>query len=90
MPTPEQTRALVESLHDAKNEREKLFLLIAGLANLLDRSVIIETLERLLAATAEDNGDTVFFGDVGVAFGDDGRVKSVFQTFDGEERQCVP
>ena len=89
MPTPEQTRVLIDSLHDANNQRERLFLLVAGLANLLDRPFVIETLEQLLETPAVDNGDTVIFGDVGIAFGHDGRVKSVFQTFDGEECQCL-
>ncbi len=84
MTTPEQTRNLIEALHEQSVERERLFQLIAALAGLLDREVIVETVATLLNHEAIDNGDCVVFGDVAIRFGADDKVKSVYRTVDGE------
>ncbi len=84
MTTPEQTRNLIEALHEQNVERERLFRLIAALAGLLNREVIVETVATILNREAIDNGDCVVFGDIAISFGADNKVKSVYQTVDGE------
>lgn len=66
-------------------ERNHHFQLIAGLAGLLDRERIIETIETLLEVDAVYDGDAVIFRDIALRFGDDDRVKSVYRTIDGNE-----
>ena len=85
MISPEQTRALVEAVDSVTSERDRLFQLVAGLASLLDRDRVVETLEGLLDVRAVDSGDTVVFGEIGIKFGKDNRVRSVYHTIDGGE-----
>ena len=64
-------------------ETEDVFQLIACLANVLDRAVLIETVETLLAAKAVVTGDSVVIDDISIRFGADNRVRSVCRTVDG-------
>ena len=84
MTTPEQTRDLIEALHEQNVERERLFQLIAALAGLLNREIVVETVATILNREAIDNGDCVIFGDIAIRFGADDKVKSVYLTVDGE------
>lgn len=84
MTPEEQTRALVEALHDLSTEQERLFALIAALGNLLDRDVVVETVAQLLGTKPVDQGNLVRFGDIAIQFGSDNRVTSMYRTIDGE------
>lgn len=83
MTTAEQRRQWVEALHAYRDDSERLFGLVASLANLLDRELVIETMESVLGITAVHDGDCIIFDDFAIRFGSDGRVKSVFRTIDG-------
>ena len=83
MTNPEQTRALIEAIHELNLERERLFRLIAAIANLLDRDVVIEIVSSFLGTEPVEEGDCVVFDDVAIRFGSDDRVKSVYRTIDG-------
>ena len=88
MTTPEKNaRALLEAIQELTTERERLFQLIAALANLLDRQVVIEIVGSFLGIDPVEQGDCVVFDDIAIRFGADNRVKSVYQTFDGTDRQ---
>jgi hypothetical protein len=73
----------MEALHAYRDDSERLFGLVASLANLLDRTIVVETMESVLGITAVHDGDCVIFNDLAIRFGSDGRVKSVFRTIDG-------
>ena len=83
MTTAEQRRQWIEALHAYRDDSERLFGLVANLANLLDRDLVIETMESVLGITAVHDGDCIIFDDLAIRFGSDGRVKSVFRTIDG-------
>lgn len=83
MTTAEQRRQWIEALHAYRDDSDRLFALVASLANLLDRSLVIETMESVLGVKAVHDGDCVIFDDVAIRFGSDDRVKSVFRTIDG-------
>ena len=83
MTTAEQRRQWMEALHAYRDDSERLFGLVASLANLLDRDLVIETMESVLGITAVHDGDSIIFDDLAIRFGSDGRVKSVFRTIDG-------
>ncbi|MDH4003211.1 MAG: hypothetical protein OEV32_00095 [Gammaproteobacteria bacterium] len=83
MTTAEQRRQWIEALHAYRDDSERLFGLVASLANLLDRKLIIETMESVLGIAAVHDGDCIIFDDLAIRFGSDDRVKSVFRTIDG-------
>ena len=83
MSSPEQTSRLIEALHAQNLEQEKLFQLIAALANCLERDIIIETMQCILGIDPIEKYDCVLFGDIAVGFGEDGRVKSLYRVIDG-------
>lgn len=83
MTTPEERRQWIEALHAYRDDSERLFTLVASLANLLDRALVIETMESVLGIKAVHDGDCVIFDDLAIRFGSDDRVKSVFRTIDG-------
>jgi len=82
--TPEERRRWVEALHDQNLEQERLFQLIASLANLLDREIVVETMRTILKIEPVDEGDCVLFGDLTVKFGETGKVIGIYRTIDGE------
>ena len=84
MHTPEDRRRWVEALHDQNLEQERLFQLIASLANLLDREIVVETMQTILKIEPVDNGDCVLFGDLTIKFGASGKVIGIYRTIDGE------
>jgi hypothetical protein len=81
--TAEERRQWIEALHAYRDDSERLFALVASLANLLDRALVIETMETVLGIAAVHDGDCVIFDDLAIRFGTDDRVKSVFRTIDG-------
>ena len=83
MTTAEERRQWIEALHAYRDDSERLFALVASLANLLDKALVIETMESVLGIPAVQDGDCVIFDDMAIRFGSDGRVKSVFRTIDG-------
>ncbi len=83
MTTAEQRRQWMEALHAYRDDSERLFGLVASLANLLDRDLVVETMESVLGIAAVHDGDCIIFDDLAIRFGSDGRVKSVFRTIDG-------
>ncbi len=83
MTTAEQRRQWIEALHAYRDDSDRLFTLVASLANLLDRALVIETMESVLGVKAVHDDDCVIFDDLAIRFGKDDRVKSVFRTIDG-------
>ena len=86
MTSAEQKRQWIEALHAYRDDSDRLFALVASLANLLDRALVIETMESVLGVKAVHDGDCVIFDDLAIRFGKDDRVKSVFRTIDGSVR----
>ena len=83
MSSPQQTRRFVEALHAQNLKQEKLFQLIAALANCLDRSFVVETMQDTLGVNPIEKGDCVLFNNIAVRFGEDDRVKSLYKVIDG-------
>lgn len=86
MNNPEQRRPLTEAIEEHDSEQDRLFRLVAALANCLDRQVVIETMQQILGVTAVDEGDCVIFGNITVTFDQNGRVKGLYRVIDGSER----
>ena len=79
----DQKRQWMEALHEYSNDQERLFGLVASLANLLDKDLVVETMQSVLGIDPVQDGDCVIFDDLAIQFGRDNRVKSVFRTIDG-------
>ncbi|NIL93175.1 MAG: hypothetical protein GTO71_01740, partial [Woeseiaceae bacterium] len=62
---------------------ERLFSLVASLANLLDRDLVVDTIASVLGIDPVHDGDCVIFDDLAIRFGQDGKVASIFRTIDG-------
>lgn len=84
MNSPEERCRWIEALHEQNLEQEGLFQLIASLANLLDREIVVETMQSILGIEPLGQGDCVLFNDLTVKFGDNGRVIGIYRTIDGE------
>jgi hypothetical protein len=82
--SPEDRRRWIEALHEQNLEQERLFQLIASLANLLDREIVVETMQTILGIAPVDQGDCVLFNELTVKFSDNGRVIGIYRTIDGE------
>ena len=91
----EEKRRWVAALHEQNLEQEKLFQLIASLANLLDRDVVVETMRTILSIEPDDKGECVHcdealrrsfeeIPDLTVKFGANGRVVGIYRTIDGQ------
>ncbi len=80
---PEERRFWIEALHKQNLEQERLFQLIASLANLLDRELVVETLQSILGIEPVESNDCVLFENLAVKFGENGRVIGVYRTIDG-------
>jgi len=81
--SPEERRRWVAALHEQNLDQERLFQLIASLANLLDRKIVVETMQSILGIEPVDRGDCVLFDDITVKFGENGRVIGIYRTIDG-------
>ncbi len=84
MTAPEERRRWIKALHEQNLEQERLFQLIASLANLLDREIVVETIQSILGIQPVDQDDCVLFDDLTVKFGDNGKVIGIYRTIDGE------
>ena len=81
--TPEERQQWLDALHADHSDQDRLFSLVAGLANLLDRDQVVETISSVLGIEPVRDGDCVMFDDLAIRFGADGKVKSIFRTIDG-------
>ena len=76
----------IEALNAYTTDQDRLFALVASLANLLDRELVVETMESVLGIDAVHEDDCVIFDDLAIRFGSDNRVKSIFRTIDGSTK----
>lgn len=76
----------MEALHEYSNDQERLFSLVASLANLLDKDLVVETMQSVLGIEPVHEGDCVIFDDLEIQFGQDNRVKSITRTIDGSKK----
>ena len=83
MTSPEERQQWLDALHTHHSDQDRLFSLVAGLANLLDRQQVVETIGSVLGISPVEDGDCVMFDDLAIRFGADGRVKSISRTIDG-------
>ena len=83
MTSPEERQQWLDALHTHADDQDRLFQLVASLANLLDRKLVVETMEAVLGIEPVYDGDCVIFDDLTIRFDVKGRVKSVFRTIDG-------
>ena len=83
MTSPEERQQWLDALHAHHTDQDRLFGLVAGLANLLDRDQVVETIGSVLGIQPVSDGDCVVFDDLAIRFGPDGKVRSVFRTIDG-------
>jgi len=81
----DEKRQWMEALHEYSSDQERLFGLVANLANLLDKDLVVETMQSVLGIEPVHDGDCVIFDDLAIRFGKDGRVKSIFRTIDGSK-----
>jgi hypothetical protein len=79
----EPIRPSNETLDAKDEEQERLFRLIASLANCLDRRMAIETVQHFLRIDPIEIGNCVFFDDIAVGFNASGRVNSLYRVIDG-------
>lgn len=82
----DERRQWMEALHEYGNDQDRLFGLVASLANLLDKDLVVETMQSVLGIEAVHDGNCVVFDDLAIQFGQDNRVKSVFRTIDGSKK----
>ena len=68
MTTAEQRRQWIEALHEYRDDSERLFALVASLANVLDKALVIETMEAVLGVTAVHDGDCIILDDLGIRY----------------------
>ena len=66
-------------------DQETMFGLVASLANLLDKELVVETVASVLGIEPVYDDDCVVFDDLAIRFGQDGKVASVFRTIDGSD-----
>lgn len=83
--TPEERRRWIEALHEQNLEQEKLFQLIASLANLLDREIVVETIRSILGIEPVHKGDCVLFDNLSMKFDDRGKIIGVYRTIDSAD-----
>ncbi len=81
--SPEPTHGWGETLYDQHSERDRLFQLVASLANIWDKALVVETVKSVLGIEPVEMEDCVFFDGLTIKFGDDGRVTGLYHTFDG-------
>lgn len=83
MSTPDPDHGMLQAAHETCMDQERLFQLVASLANVLDRDMVVQTIESLLDTKSTDKGDCVVFGDLAIRFDADDNIKSVYRTYDG-------
>ena len=80
---PDEPLDLSSLLATPQSDHERLFGLVASLANLLDRELVVQTVSGVLDIDPVYDGDCVIFNDLTIRFGPDNKVTSVFRTIDG-------
>jgi hypothetical protein len=80
---PENHENLSGFLDPRQTDLERLFSLVASLANLLDKDLVVETIASVLDIEPVHDGDCVIFDDIAIRFGRDDKVASIFRTIDG-------
>ena len=80
---PDESLKQSSLLDDLQSDQERLFGLVASLANLLDRELVVETIATVLGIDPVYDDDCVIFDDLAIRFGPDDRITSVFRTIDG-------
>lgn len=85
MTDQDKKRQWMEALHEYSNDQERLFSLVASLANLLDKDLVVETMQSVLGIEPVHDGNCVIFDDLEIQFGQDDRVKSITRTIDGSK-----
>lgn len=83
--TAEERRRWIAALHEQSLEQEKLFELIASLANLLDREIVVQTVRSILGITPVDDGDCVRFDNLSMKFDDRGKIIGIYRTIDSPD-----
>lgn len=78
-----QKRRLIDAIHEQNLERDRLFQLVAALANCLDRDVVVDIMHSHLGIEPVDDGDSTVFDDIVVKFDANGRVTSIYRIIDG-------
>jgi len=78
----EPTHGWNEMLGDQHLERDRLFQLVAGLANIMDKAILVETMKSVLGIEPVEMEDCILFDDISIRFGDDGRVIGICHTLD--------
>ena len=89
MSPSEHKRRLIEAIEEQNLSQERLFQLIAALANFLDRQVVIETMQHILHIDPVEDGDRVLFDDIVVSFDANGRVKGLYRLIDGRSPRAT-
>jgi hypothetical protein len=79
----EEKRMWIEALHEQNLQQERLFQLIASLANLLDKDIVVETMQSILGIEPVEMDDCVLFENLAVKFDENGRVAGIYRTIDG-------
>lgn len=85
---PEPTHGWSEMLGDQHLERDRLFQLVASLANLMDKPILVETMKSVLGIEPVEMEDCILFDDISIRFGDDGRVIGICHTLDGTSERA--
>ena len=80
---PHPNHGLNEVLCDQQLDRERVFEIVASLANLLDKPMFVETMKSVLGVEPVEVEDCVLFNDLTIKFSNDGRVIGLYQTLDG-------
>lgn len=80
---PDPTNGWNDNICDQPVARDRVFQLVASLANILDKPMVIETMRSVLGIEPVEVDDCILFNDLAVKFGEDGRVIGLYQTFDG-------
>jgi len=80
---PDSTDGSIDNIGDQPRARDRVFQLVASLANILDKPMVIETMKSVLGIEPVEVDDCILFDDLSIKFGDDGRVIGLYQTFDG-------
>ena len=80
---PRATHGLNDVLCDQQLERDRVFEIVASIANLLDKPMFVETMKSVLGVEPIEVEDCVLFDDLTIKFGDDGRVIGLYRTLDG-------
>ena len=66
-----------------ESNQQRIFQLIASLGSLLDKEMLVETVQSILGVEPVELDDCVHFDDLSVKFGRNGKVIGVYRMIDG-------